>query len=98
MRAEHERVEVRDSDLLAGLLPFQQGDEFLSLPVCQDDRVVFGVGSTSWVQAHVARSPLSMPGLLLISTRKKPRGVRTSMSDSLIVPSSAMNSKLAQTR
>lgn len=43
--AEQERIEVRNSDLLARLLTFQKRNQFFSLPVCQDDRVVYRVGS-----------------------------------------------------
>ena len=52
----------------------------------------------SFSQVQVPASPNSRPGRLLISIRKKPCGVKTSRSTSLMLPSSAMNSKLDQAR
>ena len=42
---------------------------------------------------HVPASPVTRPGRLLISMRKKPNGAKTSRSTSFTVPSRAMNSK-----
>lgn len=50
----------------------------------------------SCCQIQVPASPRMMPGRLLISTRKKPTGVKSRRSTSLMLPSSAMNSEFAQ--
>ena len=55
------------------------------------------VSRPSVVQVQVCASPSTVPGRLLISTRNRPAGDKTSASTSLILPSSSMNSKLVQT-
>ena len=44
-RAENERIKIRNSDFLAGLLTFQQRSEFFRFAIGKNDRVVLGIGA-----------------------------------------------------
>jgi hypothetical protein len=87
-----------DLGLGDGRLALEQAGQALGFAVGEDQRVVDRVGlRPSVVQVQLCASPVSTPGRLLISTRKRPAGESTSASTSLTLPSSSMNSKLVQT-
>jgi hypothetical protein len=71
---------------------------FFALRLADNNGLVAVTSRPSASQVQVPGSPKTRPGRLLISVRNSPIGVSRSRSTSLMLPSRAMNSKLAHAR
>ncbi len=98
VREEDVRLEEGAAHLLQRRLTAQKRDQLLGLQIRKHEGIVDRADATFVVPGPRSPDrPPQFPGaLFVISTRKKPLGVSTSRSASLIDPSSAMNSTFDQ--
>ena len=98
VREEDVRLEEGAAHLLQRRLTAQKRDQLLGLPIRKHEGVVGRTDATFVVPGPGPLITLHDSRRALDLDEKKPLGVSTSRSTSLIDPSSAMNSKLDQAR
>ena len=98
MGEKDNRLDERDLEASKGALPAEEAVEPLALPVHKESRIVLGMPLPFVFPGPGGLVAPTVPGRLLISMRKAPWGQTTSVSTSLIEPSSATSSKSALAR